>query len=418
MTKPNEIAGYDGQGQRLVHALQGWDAIGPPVASFVIGVLPGEGIGPEVINASLVVLDAIQSATNLSFSIRTGGKIGCEAQRETGHALAPEVIQFCRSVFADHGAIFCGPGGGRFVYDLRRQFDLYCKMVPLQPVGALQDTGVLKPAAVENIDVLVIRESIGGLYFGDFGLEDQADRRRAYHCFYYDETQVARILRVAIHAASLRRKRLCIVTKPGGAPSISELWRQQAESLTVGLDVDTRMLEVDNACYQLVAEARSFDVVVAPNMFGDVLADSAALLLGSRGMSYSANFSDHGMAVYQTGHGAAYDLAGTDRANPVGQIQSLAMMLRESFGLGLLSTQIGAAISDTLAAGWRTRAADRREPLCAAYGRSPVVADLILTTHADPRLTITGDGNAHGTRLHAVRDGSILYRQIPSNWSI
>ena len=144
------------------------------------------------------------------------------------------------------------------------------------------------------------------------------------------------------------------MTKPGGVPSISALWAEQAGLAANGSGVELRFLEVDTAAYQLLADARHFDVVVAPNMFGDVLADGATLLLGSRGMSCSANLGDGGRGVYQTGHGAAYDLAGTDRANPIGQIHALALLLRESFGLEHLALQVQFAIEDTLAAGWRT----------------------------------------------------------------
>ncbi len=153
----------------------------------------------------------------------------------------------------------------------------------------------------------------------------------------------------------MRRGRLCVVTKPGGAPSISQLWQEHAGRLAAEACIELRLLEVDNACYQLVAEPQSFDVVAAPNMFGDVLADGATVLLGSRGLSYSANYSADGRAVYQTGHGAAYDLAGQDLANPIGQMQSFAMLLGESFGLANLEREIRLAIDDALAAGWRTR---------------------------------------------------------------
>lgn len=342
-------------GPRLVHALPGWSDVEGPPEPFVIGVLPGEGIGPEIIGASLALLNVIQSVKQCRFDIRWGGKIGLEAQKASGQALNQEVVQFCESIFRERGAIFCGPGGGRFVYDLRRQFDLYCKIVPVRPIPAVRDTGTLRPEIVDKVDMLIIREATGGLYFGECGFEERAEGRRAHHRFYYDEQQVARILRASIRLAQMRRKRLHVVTKLGGATSISELWQQQAERLSAGTGVKLQVLDVDTACYFIVADAGNFDVVVAPNMFGDVLADSASLLLGSRGISYSANYADHGVAVYQTGHGAAYDLVGINRANPLGQILSLAMMLRESFGLAELASQIEMVVNDTLAQGWRTR---------------------------------------------------------------
>jgi 3-isopropylmalate dehydrogenase len=340
----------------------------------LIGVLPGEGIGPEVIEASLRLLAAIETATGHAFELRYGGRIGVDAVRESGQALTPAVTRFCADVFAAGGAIFCGPGGGRFVYDLRASFDLFCKLVPLRPLPALAGTGVLVTDAVRDVDILMIRENTGGLYLGEAGTERTAGGTRAWHRFHYDEDQVDRILRLAIRAAGLRRGRLCVVTKPSGVPGISELWRSLAEELTNGTGIELRLLEVDNACYQVIADARSFDVIAAPNMFGDVLADAASLLLGSRGMSYSANYSPGGCAVYQTGHGAAYDLAGTGRANPVGQIQSLAMMLGESFGLPAIAAALLDATSEVLAAGIRT--ADIMTRGCRVVGTQALAAHI------------------------------------------
>lgn len=320
----------------------------------VIGVLPGEGIGPEVVNASLSLLPVITACTGQRFELRTGGPIGTEAERLAGQPLTPEVVDFCRDVFAAGGAVFCGPGGGRFVYELRTRLDLYCKLVPLKPLAALHDCGPLRPEATRGVDLLIVRENLGGLYQGESGGDVAGSGSTAWQRFGYSQDQVDRILRVAIAAARLRRGHLAVVTKPSGIPAISALWESRARELTAGTGVTLRCLEVDNAAYQLVADAHRFDVVVAPNMFGDVLADGASVLLGSRGMSYSANFADPQTAVYQTGHGAAYDLAGLDRANPVGQILSLAMLLRESFGLDGISDDLVAAVDDTLAEGWRT----------------------------------------------------------------
>ena len=342
-------------------------ALPPPAAGpYPVGVLPGEGIGPEVIATCLRLLAAIERATGIRFDIRTGGAIGVAAERTAGQALTPEVTRFCADVFGAGGAVFCGPGGGRFVYDLRVTFNLFCKLVPLLPLPSLRGTGVLAPDAVRDVDILVVRENSGGLYLGEAGTESVGGRTRAWHRFHYDEDEVDRLLDLAVRAAQLRRGRLCVVTKPAGVPGISALWRARAEALSAGAGIDLQVLEIDNACYQLVAAARAFDVVAAPNMFGDVLADGASVLLGSRGMSYSANYSPAGCAVYQTGHGAAHDLAGTDRANPAGQVQSLAMMLRESFGLPGIAAAIVAALDDVLAAGYRTP--DVMAPGCQRVG--------------------------------------------------
>ena len=343
-----------------------WPARPHRQETCLVGVLPGEGIGPEVIAASLALLRTITAHTRYRFEVRTGGKIGLEAQRESGRTLTPQVMGFCEEIFAGGGALLCGPGGGRFVYELRAQFDLFCKLVPLVPLASLGHAGVLRAEARRDVDMLVVRENAGGLYLGEFGTEATPGGVRAWHRFHYDERQVARILRVAIAAARARRGRLCVVTKPAGIPDISALWERTARALVADSGVALRILEVDTACYQVLAEAQRFDVIAAPNMFGDVLADVAGILLGSRGVTFSANFSPRGCAVYQTGHGAAYDLAGADEANPVGQMQSLAMMLAETFGLPEIAVQVIDAINDTLTAGWRTP--DLLEPGCRRVG--------------------------------------------------
>jgi 3-isopropylmalate dehydrogenase len=291
--------------------------------------------------------------------------IGTPAWQATGNWVTEEVETFCREIHGEGGAVLCGPGGGRFVYELRRRLHLFCKLVPLRPTTALRNIGPLRPEALNDVDILVVRENMGGLYQGVHSDEDNSDLR-VRHCFDYTQAQVADILRVGARLAQQRRGRLCVVYKPGGVPAVSDLWNSQAQALCQGTDVELNMLEVDNACYQMIANAASFDVVVAPNMFGDVLADGASVLLGSRGMSFSANFSEDGIGIYQTGHGAAHDLAETDRANPIGQIHSMVFMLREHFDLEYLALGIESAIEDVLAAGWRT--ADILEPGCREVG--------------------------------------------------
>lgn len=329
----------------------------PPLRSaeqLPLAILPGEGIGPELIAACQPIFNAIESSTPYRFDMQYGNKIGKEALAESGTSLTEDVVAFCCRNFERGAPIFCGPGGDRFVYKLRSQFDIYSKFVPLHPLPALADSGVLRESAVSNVDILLIRENIGGVYQGAWHIEQTDSGRRAHHSFHYDEIQVQRIMVLAIAAAQQRRGKLCVVHKPGGTPSISELWTDVARQCAADSGVELRFLEVDTAAYLMLAEAASFDVVVTPNLFGDVLADAAALLLGSRGMSYSYNVNEIGSAVYQTGHGAAYDLAGTQKANPLGQIQTLAAMLHESFGLFDLADALFASCNSVLAAGWRT----------------------------------------------------------------
>jgi 3-isopropylmalate dehydrogenase len=322
----------------------------------VIGVFPGEGIGPEIVAVALDILDEMGKAGDRRFEIRMGGQIGTEAKLLCGNGLPDEAVEFCESVFADGGALFCGAGGARFVYDLRARFDLFCKFTPLKPCAALRDAGVLRPERLDGVDIVAVRENVGGLYFGQWQRgTDERGRATATQQFGYRDDQVERILGVAARLAASRNGRLCVVLKPEGVPTISALWQECVEALrgTIQLDV-LEILEIDNAVYQLIADPRRFDVIVSSNMFGDVLADCGALLLGSRGMSFSGNFSADGKAVYQTGHGAARDLAGSDSADPVGQILALAMMLEESFNWPQGAAAIRDAVARTLAAGYRT----------------------------------------------------------------
>jgi 3-isopropylmalate dehydrogenase len=220
---------------------------------------------------------------------------------------------------------------------------------------------------VIDVDILVVRENIGGIYLGEPGERREGGRlTEAHHRFRYDAAQVDRIVRVAMELARRRRGRLSVIVKRAGVPTISELWVERALQLNAEFGLALELVEVDNACFQIVADARRFDVVVAPNLFGDVVSDTAALLLGSRGLACSANFGASGFAAYQTAHGSAHDLAGSNRANPVGQIQALAMLLAESFGLFELSAAVERAIELALAGGWRT--ADIMESGCRLVG--------------------------------------------------
>ncbi len=315
-------------------------------AGTVVGVLAGEGIGPEVVGAALSVFEASMSVGAGRLHLRHG------VAAMGGAGLSPDTVEFCESILTEGGALFCGPVGGRFVYELRARFDLYCKLVPLRPSAALADAAIVRAERLAGADVLLVRENVGGIYFGEAGRRERGGV--AYQSFCYRAEQVERIAEVAARLARMRQGRLSAVVKRAGVPEISALWCEVVGEVASRYNLDLEIVEVDNAGYQMVADARRFDVVVAPNLFGDVLADCAAVLLGSRGMSYSANFGPQRRSAYQTGHGAAHDLAGSDRANPVAQILSLAMMLRESFALELEALRIETAVENVLAAGIRT----------------------------------------------------------------
>lgn len=332
----------------------------------VIGVLPGEGVGPEVIGAAIEVLSAVEEVAGGSVELRYGGLIGQEAEVRHGAALTPEVLAFCRDVFGESGAILNGPGGGRFVYDLRRQLGLYCKISPLRAYSELQRVCKIRVGAGERVDILIVRENLGGIYQGTWSLDGAPGERRARHEFEYAEADVLRILETAAKLAAHRRGRMEVVVKTDGIPTVSRLWHDGAESVAAAHGVLCSIVDVDYACYRLLQHATELDVIVAPNLFGDVLSDLGATLMGSRALSFGASFSERGEAVYQTNHGAARDLAGSGRANPIGQILALAALLRESLGMGVAACRIEQAVRRVWRNGWRTQ--DLREPGCRIAG--------------------------------------------------
>lgn len=323
---------------------------------MIVGVFTGEGIGPEVVPAAIGVLEALARKTSQEVEIRYGGAIGRKALVDSGKSLTDEAVDFCESVFSADGAIFCGPGSARFVYEVRAHFDLFCKFTPLRPMRELLDCSIVKFDPDANIDIIAVRENVGGVYFGAETLsKTENDLERVNVNFEYTSDRVMRILQVAQRLAEQRRGQLCLVVKRDGVPLMSQLWCEQMERLKERSSVHWRLLDIDNAVYQLVANPASFDVIVSPNMFGDILGDCGSLLLGSRGVSFSGNFSDDGRCVFQTAHGAAYDIAGKDVANPIGQILSMAMMLEEGFGWAEGADLVRRAVARTLSSGLRTR---------------------------------------------------------------
>ena len=321
----------------------------------LVGVLPGEGVGPEVIEAALGLLPVLEAAGGGRFDVRFGSAIGRDSEVLCGRPLSEDVAQFCDSVFGAGGAVLAGPGGGRFVYDLRRRFDLFCKISPVYVSEAFAEVSRLRPAAVVGTDILVVRENAGGVYFAECDESERAgDGRVCRLTFDYSEREVRRVAEAASTLAAGRRGKLAVIVKDGGLPKLTALWRDVSLDVARKAGLDVSFINIDLAAYLLVQESRSFDVVLAENLFGDVLADVGAVLFGSRGMAFSGNFSARGAAVYQTNHGAAADIARSDRANPIGQILSLAMMLRESFHMGREAAWIERAVEETLSAGFRT----------------------------------------------------------------
>lgn len=331
---------------------------------FVVGILRGEGSGPELVDAACTVLDAVAESCGLDFHVETCGRIGWRAVQR-GEYLSEEVAEFCREVFASGGAIVAGAAGGRFVYDMRGRFELFYKLNPLRSYPELRGICRIKLGR-EPLDVLLVRENLQGIYQGKSVEMCSEDGCEVRHTFVHKEKQVRAVLKIAADAARGRRKALTVVGKDSGTPVIHALWRGCALEVAGAAGVEVSLLDVDYAAYKLVQEPECFDVIVAPNCFGDILSDLGGVLAGSRGLTFGASYSADGAAVYQTNHGAAYHLAGTDTANPVGQIFSISMMLRETFGLRMEARLVEDSVRAVWRGGWRT--ADLDEPDCRVVG--------------------------------------------------
>lgn len=219
---------------------------------------------------------------------------------------------------------------------------------------------------ISHVDVLIVRDNVGGVYQGQWVTRSTPAGTIAEHTFSYNEAQVQRLAAVAARAAAARRGRLHVIVKDSGIPGISALWREISTSEALKHGVEATFINVDLAAYELIRNPSQFDVMLTPNLFGDILVDITGALLGSRGVTFSGNYDATGNAVYQTNHGCAHDLAGSDVANPAGQILSLAMLLRESFGLDEAASLIENALTEAWRLGWRT--VDIAEPGCRVVG--------------------------------------------------
>jgi isocitrate/isopropylmalate dehydrogenase len=314
-------------------------------AAPLIGVLPGEGCGPELTRHAL---DLLAAASPVMPGVEVGGMIGRRARSATGAALPDGVARFCRNIFERGGAILAGAAGDRFVYDARREFGLSAKLSPVHSFPELEDCGRWR-APPQDVDLIVARENLGGLYQGHVRESDSDDRVTTI-AFSTRHAEIAELTALAARLAALRRGRMTLVTKRAGLPRLHHAWVTRAREAADAFDVALDVMDVDVAAYLLLREAETFDVIVTSNCFGDILCDLGGHIMGSRGNTYGASYSHAGTAVYQTNHGSAEDLEGTDRVNPAGQILSLAMLVREQFGWD----EVAESLVDAVRATWRS----------------------------------------------------------------
>ncbi len=331
--------------------------------NYSIATIPGDGIGPEVVREAQGVLDKIGEKYGHTFKYLEVLAGGCAIDAK-GVALFQETIDICKQ----SDAVLLGAVGGpkwdnlpgeerpeKALLGLRQELGLFANLRPAILFDELADACPLKPEIVAGgLDILVVRELTGGIYFGERGFKQTDMGLAAYDVEQYSEGEVERIAVVAFDMARKRNKKVTSVDKANVLES-SRLWRRVVSEVAKDYpDVELNHLYVDNAAMQMVLNPKQFDVIVTGNIFGDILSDEASQVTGSIGMLPSASLATGNFGMYEPVHGSAPDIAGQDKANPMATILSVAMMLRYSFGLKEEADNIEAAIKKVLADGYRT----------------------------------------------------------------
>jgi len=327
-------------------------------------ILPGDGIGPEVVAEAVKVLSFLNNTHGLGLEMEQA-LVGGGAYDTHGHPLPPETLALAK--VAD--AVLLGAVGGykwdsldmslrpeKGLLGLRAGLGLFANLRPAILYPQLADASTLKPEVVAGLDIMIVRELTGGIYFGEPRGVHKLDsgERVGVNTLVYKESEIRRIAKVAFDTAMLRGRRVCSVDK-ANVLECTALWRQVVTDVASGYpDVSLSHMYVDNAAMQLVCAPKQFDVMVTTNMFGDILSDCAAMLTGSIGMLPSASLDAGGKGMYEPIHGSAPDIAGKGIANPLATILSAAMMLRYSLNQPALAERVEAAVGEVLSQGLRT----------------------------------------------------------------
>ena len=327
-------------------------------------ILPGDGIGTEIVDQAVKVINSLNSNHEMGMTL-VNGLIGGIAYDETGSPLPDETIKTAKSC----DSILLGAVGGpkwealerdlrpeRGLLGIRSELDLFSNLRPAILYPQLASASSLKTEIVSGLDLMIVRELVGGIYFGKpRGIEIRDGERFGINSATYYESEIARIGHSAFQIAQKRGKRVCSVDK-ANVLEVSELWREVMEEVSSSYpDVTLSHMYVDNAAMQLVRDPKQFDVMVTSNLFGDVLSDCAAMLTGSIGMLPSASLDKNNFGMYEPIHGSAPDIAGKDIANPLATILSVSMMLRYSLNQVELADKINLAVSEVLDKGYRTK---------------------------------------------------------------
>ncbi len=332
-------------------------------SSYRITLLPGDGIGPEIMAVARQLLDAVSSSHGFSlvYDVQPMGGVAIDA---TGEPLPNSTLEACKAADA---VLLAAIGSPQYdglpreqrpesgLLGLRSALGLFANLRPVKIIPALIDASTLKREVIEAVDLLVVRELTGGVYFGTpKGRVEAEGRVRAFNTMAYFDDEIDRIAKVAFELAVARSGRLCSVDK-ANVLDVSQLWRDQVTAMAADYPtVELSHMYVDNAAMQLVRNPRQFDVLLTSNLFGDILSDEAAMLSGSIGMLPSASLGSSGPGLFEPIHGSAPDIARQDKANPMAMVLSAAMMLRVGLQQDAAATALETAVDRVLAAGYRT----------------------------------------------------------------
>ncbi len=349
--------------------------------SYTIGVIKGDGIGPEIVDEAIKVLDAVAAVEDLNFHYKEM-LLGGAAIDETGVPLPEETIQGVKQCDA---VLFGAIGGPKWddlerhlrpetgLLGLRKAMGTFANLRPALVYDELINASTLKPEVVKGVDIMVVRELTGGIYFGQ-PREQHEDK--AFNTMIYTREEVVRIAKVAFEIAMKRDKRICSVDK-ANVLEVSQFWRDIVEEVARDYpEVELTHMYVDNAAMQLIRNPRQFDVMLTGNIFGDILSDAASMLSGSIGLLPSASTGE-GVGLFEPIHGSAPDIAGQGIANPIATIASAAMMLRYAFDETSAADRIEQAIKRALSEGYRTGdigAYDAKE-ICTTDEMGSIIAD-------------------------------------------
>ncbi|ABG53391.1 3-isopropylmalate dehydrogenase [Trichodesmium erythraeum IMS101] len=329
-----------------------------------ITLLPGDGIGPEIMAVAVDVLKVVGKQFNLEFEFQEA-PIGGVAIDATGEPLPKETLEMCRN---SNAVLLAAIGGYKWdnlprhqrpetgLLGLRAGLGLFANLRPAKIFPQLIDASTLKREIVEGVDIMVVRELTGGVYFGTPKgvFETETKEKRGVNTMAYSESEIDRIAKVGFETAQKRGGKLCSVDK-ANVLEVSQFWRDRINLVAQEYqDVELSHLYVDNAAMQLVRFPKQFDTIVTGNLFGDILSDAAAMLTGSIGMLPSASLGASGPGVFEPVHGSAPDIAGQDKANPLAQVLSVAMMLRYALEQPVVADKIEQAVLQVLEQGYRT----------------------------------------------------------------